>query len=371
MSAFCDLALALGLTLSGTCQPAAPAANPLPADDPHAWSFKAPEPKVEAPPPAPKFPPVVITKIIREPAPAPAPPPSPPPSAPEAPAGPDPVEQAITAAYQRRAAGIDAWGEVAAPVSQVTTPEGGMAPPSPLDLAAMVHSGSTSKYKEKRITSSGPVDNSRIVTTDRYISGILETGINTQLDGSTGGPVVIQTTRDVFGYHARNILIPKGSRLVCEFKSLSKVGASRAPLTCSRILLGGSRAEIYGAKAHVTDVQGALGVSGDVDNRFFERYGTAFILAGISAAVTAASNGANSVQTSSTSSALGSTSSYNGTSGALASGATQLAQQLGQITAATLQQTINLAPILRVAQGTRVQIRPNTDWYIAKMGVNQ
>ncbi|EPY00147.1 TrbI/VirB10 family protein, partial [Magnetospirillum fulvum] len=221
--------------------------------------------------------------------------------------------------------------------------------------------------KEASITSTKPVDNSRIVTTDRYISGILETGINTQLDGATGGPVVIQTTRDVFGYHGRNILIPKGSRLVCAFKSLDKVGSTRAPLRCSRVLLGGHRAEIYGAKANVTDVQGALGISGEVDNRFFERYGTAFLLAGISAAVRASTAGiGGSPTSSSSSSALGSSSSYSD-GGALSQGSTELSQRLGEITASALEQTINLTPILKVAQGTRIQIRPDTDWYIAKV----
>lgn len=222
-------------------------------------------------------------------------------------------------------------------------------------------------YQEKSVTTSQPVDNSRIITTDRYIHGILETGINTQLDGSVGGPVVIQVSRDVYGYHGRNILVPKGSRLVCGNKTLEKVGSSRAPFRCSRVLLGESRAEIIGIKANVTDVQGALGVSGDVDNRFFERYGTAFILAGISAAVRAASAGSQSASTTSSATSTGSSSTYNGSGGALATGGQELSQRLGEITAATLEQTLNLTPILKVAQGTRVVVRPDTDWYIANL----
>jgi len=223
------------------------------------------------------------------------------------------------------------------------------------------------EYEEKALTSTGPVDNSRIITTDRYICGVLETATNTQLDGSTGGTVVIQVSRDTFGYHGRNILAPKGSRLVCGFKSLEKVGSSRSPFRCSRILLGGSRAEILGLKANAVDVQGHLGISGDVDHRIFERYGTAFILAGISAAVRAATAGSSTVNSSSTSSSSGSTSSFSGSSNALSAGGAELSQRLGEITAATLEQTINLLPILRTFQGQRVCIRPDTDWYIAKV----
>jgi type IV secretion system protein VirB10 len=369
MAWLCDLALAAGMTLSGACQPAAPTLDPMPPDDPAAWSHKpAPPPVPPAPPPAPAMPPVIIRQeVIREvPVAAPAP-------QPVAPTEPDPFAEAVEASYRQRSARPADWPEIIVPASLPQIGAGTIvdrpraAPAMPLDLAATVKAPGGTEYEEKSITSSLPVDNSRVVTTDRYISGILETGINTQLDGSTGGPVVIQTTRDVFGYHGRNILIPKGSRLVCAFKSLDKVGSSRAPLRCSRVLLGGHRAEIFSTKANVTDVQGGLGVSGEVDNRFYERYGTAFILAGISAAVRAASAGTGTASSSSSASATGSTSSYTGNSGVLAQGGAELSQRLGEITAATLEQTINLTPILKVAQGTRVQIRPDTDWYIAKV----
>lgn len=361
----CDLALAFGLTFSGACQPDAPASDPLPADDPSAWTFKtavpAPEPAPSAP--IPSFPPVVIVKkeVVTMPAPAPIPQPAPP-SPPVQPKGPSPVEQAVRAAYASRAGGLSAWPSVAAPASLPPIGKAGMAavpkprpPAMPLDLAATVKRQGEAEYQEASLTSTLPVDNSRIVATDRYISVLVETGINTQLDGTTGGSVVLQVTRDVFGYHGRNILIPKGSRLVCGFKPLDKVGSSRAPLRCGRILLGGHRAEIFGMKANATDMQGALGVSGEVDNRFFERYGTAFILAGISAATRAA--------TASTRVNEG----WASQSDALETGGEELAERLGEITAQSLEQTINLTPILKVAQGTRIQIRPDTDWYIAKV----
>ncbi len=369
MSALCHLALVFGLTLGGSCQPATPATEPMPEDDPAAWSFKSPEPAPVAPKPAPSFPPVVIRKeVIREvpvPAPAPVPVPKPAPKpAPKVviPKGPDPFELAARAAYQARSGGLASWPGVTVPASLPvvgasakigsgsTTPR---TPALPLDLAAVVSSDDEAAYQEQSIVSSMPVDNGRIVTTDRYIAAVVETGINTQLDGASGGPVVLQVTRDVFGYHGRNILIPKGSRLVCGFKTLEKVGSSRAPLRCSRMLLGGHRAEIFGMKANAADMQGALGVTGEVDNRFYERYGTAFILAGISTAVRAATT------STSTNESLASQNS------ALQTGGEELSERLGEITASTLEQTLNLTPILKVYQGTRVQIRPDTDWYIA------
>lgn len=363
MSWLCDLALAAGMTFSGACQQSAVKPDPLPPDEAAAWSYRSPAPK-EEPKPPPVMPPVVIKQeVIRE---IHIPAPTPPAPQVEPPARVDPMELAVRASYLGRTAGGAVMPEVVMPASLSGSSDIGSGLSMPMVPGTSGGSGGT-EYQEKSVTSTVPVDNSRIITTDRYISGILETGINTQLDGTTGGTVVIQVTRDVFGYHGRNLLVPKGSRLVCGVKSLDKVGSSRAPLRCSRVLLGESRAEIYGIKANVTDVQGSLGVSGEVDHRFFERYGTAFILAGISAAVTAAANASGGTPTTSSSAtATGSSSTYSGNTSALATGGQELSKRLGEITASTLEQTINLTPILKVAQGTRIQIRPDTDWYIAK-----
>lgn len=370
MSALCDIALAFGLTFSGACHDGTPAPEPMPKDDSSAWTVKAPEPappQAPAPAPAPNFGPIVIRKeVIREvpvPAPAPVPIPQPAPKV-ETPKQPDPYELAARAAYASRSHGLPSWQSVAIPASLPRSTSaaslGGKAvvpkmTAGPLDLATALKSQGEAKYEEEAITSTLPVDNSRIITTDRYIAAIVETGINTQLDGATGGPVVLQVTRDVFGYHGRNILIPKGSRLVCGFKSLDKTGSSRAPLRCSRMLLGGHRAEIFGMKANTTDMQGALGVSGEVDNRFWEQYGTAILLTGISTAVRAASTSTTTNET------------LANQSSSLQTGGEELSQRFGEISAAALEKTINLKPILKVAQGTRVQIRPDTDWYIAKI----
>jgi type IV secretion system protein VirB10 len=362
MGALCDLALAAGLTLSGACQPAVPSADPLPMDDKGVWSYRpAPQPEPPPPSPPPSMPPVVVRQeVIREvrvEVPAPSPPPPP------VKTGPDPFETAMAASYRNRV-----QGNSGVPTITASLPPPEVTPMGPSSLGSEASGKAlATEYEEKALTSTGPVDNSRIITTDRYICGVLETATNTQLDGSTGGTVVIQVSRDTFGYHGRNILAPKGSRLVCGFKSLEKVGSSRSPFRCSRILLGGSRAEILGLKANAVDVQGHLGISGDVDHRIFERYGTAFILSGISAAVRAATAGSSTVNSSSTTSASGSTSTFSGSSNALSAGGAELSQRLGEITAATLEQTINLLPVLRTFQGQRVCIRPDTDWYIAKV----
>jgi type IV secretory pathway VirB10-like protein len=210
-------------------------------------------------------------------------------------------------------------------------------------------------YEGPRRTSSLPVDNSRILTADRYIPVQLETGINSQVGGEDTGTVVVQTTRDVFGYHSRLALLPKGSRLICNYMPPEDMGSSRLAMQCERVLIAGHRAEIRNIKSLVANAQGQLGASGEVDRRFMERYGNAFLLTGISTAVRYAAASTKSE-------------SNDGQVATAASekAAEELSNKFGEITANILEETLSLKPIITIPQGTRFQIRPSMDWYIAK-----
>ena len=120
----------------------------------------------------------------------------------------------------------------------------------------------------------------------------------------------------------------------------------------------GHRAEIYQVAAPVGDVQGRVGITGDVDNRFLEAYGSAFVLTFISATVRAAV-----------------AASTDGTADDIdeiiaSEAGEEISTRFGEITASVLQNSINLKPIITVPQGTRVQIRPSSDWYIKLPGGN-
>ena len=98
-----------------------------------------------------------------------------------------------------------------------------------------------------------------------------------------------------------------------------------------------------------TDAAGAdqmarTGFIGDVDIRMWERYGSAFIVAAISSLAS-----------------LGNQVSANQT---VANGGNALSQNLGQVTAKVLEQSVDLAPIVTVPAGSRVQIIPGTDLWI-------
>ncbi|SDR49024.1 TrbI/VirB10 family protein [Pseudovibrio sp. Tun.PSC04-5.I4] len=209
------------------------------------------------------------------------------------------------------------------------------------------------EYAAPRRLSTSAVDNTRIMGSDRYITGILEGGINSQL--SSQGAVVIQVSRPTYGYHGRTILIPRGSRLECSYESADKAGQTRIGFNCHRIRLGESRAEIYQLSATIGDAQGYGGVSGDVDNRWWEKYGSAVMTVGIGAAV-------ESAVTLATQSGG---SSGEGKGSAASEAFSGISENIGVLSSHFLQETVDLKPVIRISQGTRVQIRPKYDWYLA------
>lgn len=369
MNTLCELVLALGFTLGGACDDPAANGMPLPSEDRSAWEFRAtpppqPEPKAVVVAKAPSFPPVVIEKTILVQAPLPAVQPEPkivyrdPPT-------PDPVELALQAMLGNR---NRAYGPLAQKaVLSVQEDQSEIETAGRPDLPVMESSArdeapglldappSDAKYQHEKRTSSEPVNNERIVTADRYIPGILETGINSQLDSEDGGTAIIQTSANVYGYHGRNILIPKGSRMICDYGSPKKQGSTRIALECGRILMGETRAEIYQLEARAGNQQGHAGITGTVDNRWWEKYGSAILLSSISAAV----QGVASIASNS-----GGGEGGNNNASAAQESAAQLSERFGEISASVLEQTVNLAPVIRIVQGTRVQIRPKFDWYI-------
>jgi len=349
MSILCETLTALSLTFGVFCQPAEDSkALALPIDDKGVWEVSPPAP-VEKPR-IPAFPPVII-----EAAPAPLPTPVPAPK-PRVVAEPKPsilgaYRAALEVALLQGDSGPVDINTVIGMETEAPASIASLTPP-PLGALDLVPPNSKDHYEGTGKDSGIPVDNARIFAADRYITGIVETGYNSQV---SGGSIIIQVSRDVYGYHSRNVLIPKGSRMICGSGKKLKQGNTRPAFTCKRILMGGYRSEIIKLSAKVSDVQGHLGVSDKVDNRFVEKYGTAFILAGISTAVRVATAAASS-------------NNQNSPLGNVADkGSEELSKKLGEISASVVEQMVNLSPIVTISQGKRVVIRPGEDWYISKL----
>jgi type IV secretion system protein VirB10 len=401
MNTLCSLLLAIDLTLGGACvdDPDPAAALSLPADDREVWDYTKPPPPPPPPSPPekkspPPMPPVVIEKTIIKHVPAPAPVdpilaaakpvPTPPPPKKENPyrawleakrLRPHPTTQkAVFVEANYRLIDTDTTDAAAiadtdtdAVVPMQPSPEPPPAPQSqpqaltPKNKAVPMAPPAKGKYDHDKTLSSLPVDNGRIVTNDRYITGFLETGINSQLSSAEGGEAIVQVARDVFGHGTRNILIPKGSRMVCDYETAANIATTRIGFKCYRILLAndtgrhtGRRVEIYELESRLGDMQGRGGVTGYVNEHFGKQYGTAIGLSAVSALV----RGAGAYLTVGTSDVVAD----------IADKASQeLGQRFGEITASVLEKTLAITPTITIPQGTRVQIRPKKDWYLREI----
>ena len=249
MSPLCEALAALGLTFGLVCQPEESPPVELPADDPAAWAVQPPVPAPVDEPPravvAPPFPVVVVHEA--------------PPVAVETPglkpervivmveAPPDlnPYRRALEAVLRPGAArpGAVAAVEVLPAHAAAFPAVAGAGEQTPVLAPALTQP----RYAAAGRVSGLPVDNTRILTADRYISGVLETGFNSQVASEGGGAAIIQTNRDVFGYHGRKVLIPKGSRLICSYEGPERQGETRVAFRCERILIAGHRARFGGA----------------------------------------------------------------------------------------------------------------------------
>ena len=169
-------------------------------------------------------------------------------------------------------------------------------------------------------------DLSRVVPQGTLIAAVLESAISSDLPGAVRGVV----SRDVRSFDGSRVLIPRGSRLVGQYKSAASVGQTRAFVVWSRII-SPSGVSIDIASPAV-DRLGRGGVEGKVDNHFFERFGASILLTILNAGVTAAAN-----------------------SGSNNSNTTLILGGAGQATVSTVRPT-DIPATLQVNQGTAIQV---------------
>jgi type IV secretory pathway VirB10-like protein len=201
------------------------------------------------------------------------------------------------------------------------------------------------------IVSTFPVDRTRVITADRYIPAVLENTINSQLPGRA----IAVVERNVFGAQGRTVLIPAGSRVIGQYRSLARFGEARLDIGWSRIIRpDGVNINIDNQSS---DVMGRTGLPGDLDTRFFEKYGSSLLTSTIAAASDWALGG-NS--TSVVSPLGGTTQSMSGQARA----ANRLGNDLDQLGQRMVQENVDIRPVLTVPQGTRLNIIPAEDIWL-------
>ncbi|WP_296596764.1 type IV secretion system protein VirB10 [Phenylobacterium sp.] len=174
-------------------------------------------------------------------------------------------------------------------------------------------------------------DLGRVVPQGSVIPATLETAINSDLPGAVRAVV----SRDVRSFDGSRVLIPRGSRLVGQYKSAAAVGQTRAFVVWSRIITPTGVTIDVGSPA--TDELGRGGLAGEVDTHFVRRFGSSILLTVISAGGQALANSAT-----------------NGDSTTLVIGSA--GQGGGNPAAIALQKQIDMPDTIKVAQGAPVQV---------------
>jgi type IV secretion system protein VirB10 len=179
-------------------------------------------------------------------------------------------------------------------------------------------------------------DLGRIVPQGFVIPAVLETAIDSDLPGAVRAVV----SRDVRGFDGSQVLIPRGSKLIGQYRSAAAIGQTRAFVIWSRIITPAGVSIDVGSPA--TDRLGRGGLAGTADSHFFQRYGSSILLSLITAGVQYAAHGSNN----------------NGGNTALVIGSTDQASQLATV---ALQKQIDIPTTIRVPQGAPVQVSVTRD----------
>ncbi len=120
-------------------------------------------------------------------------------------------------------------------------------------------------------------DPAHTVVQGTMIPAVLETALNSDLPGYARALV----SRDVKGFDGSNVIIPRGSRLIGQYKSGLASGQSRAFVVWTRLIRPDGVSIALGSP--VMDESGQTGLAGKVDRHFLQRFGGAMLLSVIGA----------------------------------------------------------------------------------------
>jgi type IV secretory pathway VirB10-like protein len=208
--------------------------------------------------------------------------------------------------------------ETAAPMTKAAT-ETGLNPDE--KFADRLSAGDASPAKATAMR-----DLDAVIPQGAVIPAVMETAINSDLPGLARAMV----TRDIKSFDGSTVLIPRGSRVIGQYKSGVAQGASRVFVIWTRVIRpDGVSIQIASPAA---DPLGRGGIEGKVDRHFFGRFGGSILMSVLNAGVAAVGNARSTSQI------------YIGS-------AAQAASMAG-----TVMKSDQIAPTIKTAQGAPVTI---------------
>lgn len=167
------------------------------------------------------------------------------------------------------------------------------------------------------------------------IQAVLETAVDSTLPGVLRAVV----SEDVHSFDATRVLIPRGAQLIGRYRSEVSLAQSRVMVGWDRIILPDN--QTIEISAFGGDELGRSGVTGDVDGRFMQRFGSAALISLIGAAPAVAAASISDETTSDT--------------------ATDVASDLRDASRSVMQDYLSIPPVIRVPQGARITVMVDRD----------
>lgn len=215
-------------------------------------------------------------------------------------------------------------------------------------------SQSATELSEAQVTVATRIgDLSRTIAQGKVVEGVLETA----LDSSLPGTIRAIVSHDTYAESGRKILIPKGSRIIGTYNSSIRRGQARVFIVWSRVIRpDGVDIAIDSPGA---DALGRAGMTGDVDNKYFEAFSSAILVSALDIGVAATGDTlfGKQQQTTTTNPDGGSTTNSSPTATAMQNAV----QSIGSVGQTIVGNALNLSPTINIDQGTRINILVNKD----------
>ena len=168
---------------------------------------------------------------------------------------------------------------------------------------------------------------------------LIEATLENAVDSSLPGQLTAIVTRPVWSFDQAQILIPAGSRLFGEYSSEVAIGQGRILVAWTRLVTPDGQSvqmEAFGG-----DAQGRSGITGKLNSRFFERFGSAALISLLGAAPAIAAAKYSDELSSETAESIG--------------------QDLGVATGSAVEAYASLPPIITVAPGAAITVMVDRD----------
>jgi type IV secretion system protein VirB10 len=186
-----------------------------------------------------------------------------------------PITQPAPRAYAREPA------QVAAPPVTISTPS--PQPTAQHDAHEVVFRAQPNSSTAKPDTQAGTSGKSERVEASRFANPtttvpkgtVMQAVLESALDSTRAGMARAIISRDIYGFDGTKILIPRGSRLIGEYKADVQQGQSRALIEWQRLMRPDGA--LINLDSPSADPLGRAGIKGKVNSHFFARYSGAIL----------------------------------------------------------------------------------------------